>query len=99
MKSRRKFITEPGDRRWLETSQWTAAAGGLVVVLLFGAMALLHPGERAAVDVDRAAQSFVTDAPAADSQPAAVAGPASSMPSTATDADVLAAPDNHPPTF
>jgi hypothetical protein len=96
MKSRKQFITEPGDRRWLEVGPRAAAAGGLVVVLLLGAMALLHPGERVAVDANRSTLSSAS----ASSLPAAPPDvPATTLPPIATDADGFAAPDNHPPTF
>jgi hypothetical protein len=97
MKSRKELITEPDDRRWLEVSSRTAAAGGLVVVALLGAMALLHPGERAAVD--SAVRASVADVPVAGGPPSVPDRPASGAAPIATDADGFAPPDNHPPTF
>jgi len=87
MKSRKQFITEPGDRRWLDATPLAAAAGGLIVVLLLGTMVLLHPGERAAA---------VGEPPATPLSPES---PAYALPSIAPDAESYAAPGSQPPTF
>ena len=96
MKSRKQYLTEPGDRRWLEATPLAAAAGGLVIVLLLGAMALLHPNERAPVNVDR---PTVSSASTSSSPSAPSDAPTSTLPPIAPDAESYAAPDSQPPTF
>jgi hypothetical protein len=96
MKSRRRYITEPGDRHWLYASPWIAAAGGLVVVILLAAMALLQPGSPTAGDGRSQAQA----ATAAPRSPAAAPdAPVRTLPPVAPDAESYATPGTMPPTF
>jgi hypothetical protein len=106
MQGSKRFITESDERHWLEVTPRAAAAGGLVVVLLLGAIMLLHPGERGAAG--RAALATRPESPAVSKVPAdtaQVSMPNASDPTPAgpaaivEDADGPAAPDNHPPTF
>lgn len=99
MKSRKQYITEPEDRRWLEVTPRTAVAGGLIVVALLAAMAVLAPGERPAVAVESAVRPLVTEMQRPNTRRAAPAAPTANPQPATTGTDEIAAPDNHPPTF
>lgn len=88
MKSRKQYLTEPEDQRWMHASLWAAITGGVVVVALLLAMALFTPGERPARDSVRA------DATAVARLTAVV--PLPPLPS-ATEAATT--PEEQPPTF
>jgi hypothetical protein len=88
MKSRKQYLTEPGDQRWMHASTWAAAAGGILIILLLLAMAVFTPGERPAGRLDRA------DATAVETPVAAV--PLPPLPG-ATEAATT--PEEQPPTF
>lgn len=88
MKSRKEYLTEPGDQRWMHASTWAAAAGGILIILLLLAMAFYTPGDRPAGALDRA------DATPVERPVAAV--PLPPLPS-ATEA--ASTPEEQPPTF
>lgn len=88
MKSRKQYLTEPEDQRWMYASPWAAVAGGVVVILLLLAMALFTPGERPPRALDRA------DATSVERPIAAV--PLPPLPSAS---DAATTPEEQPPTF
>ncbi|MEO8303251.1 MAG: hypothetical protein ABI724_03965 [Betaproteobacteria bacterium] len=99
MKSRKQYLTEPEDRRWLEVTPRTAVAGGLIVVILLAAMVALAPGERPAVAADSAVRPSMADTQRSNTpRLAPEVSTANPQPAT-TGPDEIAAPDNHPPTF
>jgi len=88
MKSRKQYLTEPEEQRWLNASPWTAVVGGTVVILLLIAMAVFTPGERPAHELERADATMVE-------RPIATV-PLPPLPSAA---DTASTPEEQPPTF
>ena len=88
MKSRKQFLTEPEEQRWLNASPWAAIAGGTVVILLLIAMAVFTPGENPAHERERA-YATMAEMPI-------VTVPLPPLPSAA---DTPPAPEEQPPTF
>jgi hypothetical protein len=76
MNAHRRFITEPGEERWLYASPRTAATGAAVVALLVAAMILFGPGKRPDAAADGSAPSAASIASnTSTSSPAPVAAP------------------------
>jgi len=88
MKSRKQYLTEPEDRRWMQASPWAAVVGGVAVIALLLAMALFTPGEHPARESVRA------DATAVERPTAAV--PLPPLPSAN---EAATTPEEQPPTF
>lgn len=88
MKSRKQYLTEPEEQRWLNASPWAALAGGTVVILLLIAMAVFTPGERPAHELERADATMVE-------MPIATV-PLPPLPSAT---DTPPTPEEQPPTF
>jgi len=99
MKSRKQYITEPEEHRWLAVTPTAAVAGGLIVIILLVAMAVLAPGERPVVAADGAVRPSATDAQRPNTLRSAPAAPTANPQPAATGPDEIATPDNHPPTF
>jgi hypothetical protein len=72
MNSRRRLITEPGDRRWLYATLRAAAAGGAMAALLLAEMIVLQPAEPPNDDADRTVRSAASTLWGASTVPAAL---------------------------
>lgn len=101
MKSRKDYIIEPNDERWLEVTPRAAVAGGVVVVLLLAAMTLLQPEPRGAVNATRNAPALAQDTQVSILPPPVPSAAVPETASTSADDDTKswASREDVPPSF